>query len=156
MRPSPYFGCTCQPMFNCVCFSRAYHIISFDLTNVISLFTWLWKSIFLEISRNCRWVHQPPPHPLLDLMMNSCFGTRFHGLIPENHTMSPRQFVLHLFFSGILSLSYPDTNQIWISVRYDGWNIFPRVITLVYLWPDKVMSCLTHLAGGPIVISFPF
>ena len=53
--------------------------------------------------------------------------------------MSFRQFVLNLFFSGILSLSYPDTNQIWISVRYDGWNIFPRVITLAYLWPGKVM-----------------
>ena len=68
--------------------------------------------------------------------------------------MSSRQFVLHLFFSGILSLRYPDTNQIWISVRYDGGNIFPRVITLVFLWPDKVMSCLAHLTGGPIVIIF--
>ena len=106
----------------------------------------------LEISMNCRWVHQPPPHPLLGLMMNSCFGTRFHSSFPENLTMSSRQFVLHLFFSGILSLRYPDTNQIWISVRYDGWNIFPRVITLVFIWPGKVMSCLAHLAGGPIVI----
>ena len=70
--------------------------------------------------------------------------------------MSFRQFVLHLFFSGILSLSYPDINQIWISVRYDGWNIFPRVITLVFIWPGKVMSCLAHLAGGPIVIVLPF
>ena len=87
----------------------------------------------------CRWVHQPPPHPLLGLMMNSCFGTRFHSSFPENLTLSSRQFVLHLFFSGILSLRYPDTNQIWISVRYDGWNIFPRVITLAYLWPGKVM-----------------
>ena len=77
--------------------------------------------------------------PLLDLMMNSCFRTRFHSSFPENLTMSSRQFVLHLFFTDILSLSYPDTNQIWISVRYDGWNIFPRVITLVYLWPGKVM-----------------
>ena len=33
------FGCTFQPMFNCVCFLWAYIIISFDLTNVISLFT---------------------------------------------------------------------------------------------------------------------
>ena len=56
------------------------------------------------------------------------------------------------FFSCILSLSYPDTNQIWILVRYDGWNIFPRVITLVVIWPGKVVSCLVHLAGGPIVI----
>ena len=85
-------------------------------------------------------------------MTNSCFGTRFHSSFPENLTMSSRQFVLHLFFSGILSLRYPDTNQIWISVRYDGWNIFPRVITVVFMWPCKVMSCLAHLAGGPIVI----
>ena len=87
-------------------------------------------------------------------MMNSCFGTRFHSSFPENLTMTSRQFVLHLFFSDILSLRYPDTNQIWISVRYDGGNIFPRVIMLVFLWPDKVMSCLAHLTGGPIVIIF--
>ena len=66
--------------------------------------------------------------------------------------MASRQIVLHLFFSGILSLRYPDTNQIWNSVRYDGCNIFPRVITLVLIWPGKVMSCLAHLAGEPIVI----
>ena len=29
---------------------------------------------------------------------------------------------------------------------------FPRVTTLVFIWPGKVMSCLAHLAGGPIVI----
>ena len=71
---------------------------------------------------------------------------------PENLAMSFRRYVSHLFFSDILSLRYPDTNRIWISVRYDGWNIFPRVITLVFIWPGKVMSCLAHLAGGPIVI----
>ena len=68
--------------------------------------------------------------------------------------MSSRQIMLHLFFWGILSLRYPGTNHIWISVRYDGGNIFPRVITLVFLWPDKVMSCLAPPppAGGPILI----
>ena len=86
------------------------------------------------------------------LMMNSCFGTRLHSLNPKNLTMSSRQFVLHLFFSHILSLRYPDTNQIWISVRYVGWSIFPRVITLFFIRPGKVMSCLAHLAEGPIVI----
>ena len=80
------------------------------------------------------------------------FRTRFHSSFPENLTMSSRQLVLHLFFSGIPSLRYPGTNQIWISVRYDGWDIFPRVITLVFIWPGKVMSCLAQLAGGPIVI----
>ena len=39
VQPNPYFGRTLQPMFNCVCFPRAYFLISFDLTNVISLFT---------------------------------------------------------------------------------------------------------------------
>ena len=82
---------------------------------------------------------------------NSCFRTCFHSSFPENLTMTSRQFVLHLFFSDILSLRYPDTNQIWISVRYDGWGIFPGVIN-IFTWPCKVMSCLAHLAGGPIVI----
>ena len=86
------------------------------------------------------------------LMMNSFSGTRFHSSFPENLTMSSRQFVLHLFFWDIPTLRYPDTNHIRISVRYDGWNIFSRVITLVFMWPGKVMSCLAHLAGGPIVI----
>ena len=71
---------------------------------------------------------------------------------PENLAMPFQRFVLRLFFSDILSLRYHDTNQIWILVRYDGWNIFTRVITLVLIWPGKVMSCLAHLAGGPIII----
>ena len=104
---------------------------------------------------NCRWAHQPPPHPPLDLRMNSCFGTRFHSSSPENLEISFRLFVLHLFFSDILSLRYHDTNRIWISVRYDGWNIFPRVITLVFMWPGKVMSCLAHRTRGlSVIVSF--
>ena len=102
----------------------------------------------------CRWVHQPPPHSLLDLMMNSCFGTRFHSSFAKNLTLSSRQFLLLLFFSGILSLRYPDTSHIWISVRYDGWDNFPGVMMLVLWWPSIMMSCLAHLAGGPIVIVF--
>ena len=90
--------------------------------------------------------------PLLDLMMNSCFGTRFHSSFPENLTMSTRQLCCTFSSQASKCLRYPDTNQIWISARYDGWNIFPRVITLVFIWPGKVMSCLAHLAGGPIVI----
>ena len=86
----------------------------------------------LKISMNCRWVHQPPPHPLLALMMNSWFRTCFHSSFPDHLTMSSCQFELHLFFSGILSLRNPDTHQIWISIKYDGWNIFPRDITLVF------------------------
>ena len=102
-----------------------------------------------------RWFHQLPPHPLLDLMMSSCFGTCSHSSFPENLTWSSRQFVLHLFFSGIPSLRYPNTNQIWIPVRYDGWSTFLGVITLVLIWLGKVMSCLAHLAGGPsVIVSF--
>ena len=89
--------------------------------------------------------------PLLDLIMNPCSELASIVHLPRIFDVVSTICVAP-FFSGILSLSYPDTNQIWISVRYDGWNIFPRVITLVYLWPGKVMSCLTHLAGGPIVI----
>ena len=108
----------------------------------------------LLISMNCRWFHQPPPHPLVGLLMNSCFGTRFHSSFLENFTMSSRQFVLHLFLSGILSLRHHDTNWIWISVRYDGWDNFPRVMMLVLWWPGNMMSCLAPppLGGGPIVV----
>ena len=66
--------------------------------------------------------------------------------------MSFRRFVLHLFFSDILSLRYHDTNRIWISVRYDGWDNFPGVMMLVLWWPGNMMSCLAPLAGGPIII----
>ena len=89
--------------------------------------------------------------PLLDLMMNPCSELASIVHLPRIFDVVPTICVAP-FFSGILSLSYPDTNQIWISVRYDGWNIFPRVITLVFIWPGKVMSCLEHLPGGPIVI----
>ena len=65
-----------------------------------------------------------------------------------------QRFVLRLFFSDILSLRYPDTNRIWISVRYDGWDNFPRVMTLILWWPGNMMSCLAPppSAGGPIII----
>ena len=76
--------------------------------------------------------------PLLDLMMNPCSELASIVHLPRIFDVVSTICVAP-FFSGILSLSYPDTNQIWISVRYDGWNIFPRVITLAYLWPGKVM-----------------
>ena len=85
--------------------------------------------------------------------MNSWVETCFHSTFPNNLTMSSRQFVLHLFFSGILSLRYYDTNWIWISVRYDGWDNFPRVMMLILWWPGNMMSCLAPpLGGGPIVV----
>ena len=76
--------------------------------------------------------------PLLDVMMNPCPELASIVHLPRIFDVVSTICVAP-FFSGILSLSYPDTNQIWISVRYDGWNIFPRVITLAYLWPGKVM-----------------
>ena len=104
----------------------------------------------------CRWVHQPPPHPLLDLMMNSCFGTRFYSSFPENLTMSSRQFVSHLFL-----LRHPESEVSWpqsdLNLGQIWWLAhFPRVIMLVLIWLGKVMSCLAHLAGGSIVIVFLF
>ena len=67
--------------------------------------------------------------------------------------MSFRRFVLHLFLSDPLSLRYHDTNWIWISVRYDGWDNFPRVMMLILWWPANMMSCLAPPpAGGPILI----
>ena len=76
--------------------------------------------------------------PLLDVMMNPYSELASIVHLPRIFDVVSTICVAP-FFSGILSLSYPDTNQIWISVRYDGWNIFPRVITLAYLWPGKVM-----------------
>ena len=70
--------------------------------------------------------------------------------------MSLRLFVWHLFFLDILSLWYHDTNRIWISVRYDGWDNFPRVMILVLWWTGDMMSCLAPpppLGGGPIIIN---
>ena len=144
-------------MIDGVCFPWAYNIISFELTSVIFLFTLLSKSIRLEFSMNCRWAHQPPPHPLFGLKMNYCFGTRSHRSFPENLAMSFCRFVLHLFFSDILSLRYHDTNRIWISVWYDGWDHFPRVMKLILWWSGNMVSCLAPPppAGGPIII-IPF
>ena len=44
--PAHISGAPFNQCLNCVCFPRAYIIIPFDLTNVIFLFTLLWKSIF--------------------------------------------------------------------------------------------------------------
>ena len=130
MLPSPYFGCTFQPMFNCVCFPRAYIIKSFDLAMLSPCSHSCGNPSFGNLN-GLSLSESVTSSPLLDLMTNPCLRTCFHSSFPENLTMSSRQLVLRLFFSGIPSLSYPDTHQIRISVRYDGWNIFPRVITFV-------------------------
>ena len=42
--------------------------------------------------------------------------------IPQRHLVD-LCCKLPFFFLDSMSLEYPDTNQIWISGRYDGWNI---------------------------------
>ena len=66
--------------------------------------------------------------------------------------MSFRQFVLHL--SSQASWVWVILTPIKSESRSDMMvgTHFPRVITLVFIWPGKVMSCLAHLAGGLIVI----
>ena len=68
---------------------------------------------------------------------SSCFGACYRSSYPENPATSSRRFVLQTFFSDMLSLKYHITNRIWISGRYDGWNIpsihilFPACIAIV-------------------------
>ena len=84
------------------------------------------------------------------------FGTRFHSSIPENHIMSSHQ---------LCCTSSSQASWVWgilTPIRYESRldmmvrMHFPWVITLVFIWPGKVMSWLAHLAGGPIVIVLPF
>jgi hypothetical protein len=42
--------------------------------------------------------------------------------IPQHYLVDLR-CKLSFFFLDLMSLGYPDTNQIWISGRCDGWNI---------------------------------
>ena len=51
------------------------------------------------------------------------------------------------FLSDPLSLRFHGTNWIWISVRYDGWDNFPRVMMLILWWPGNMMSCLAPPPG---------
>ena len=111
----------------------------------------------LNTSKSYRWVHQSP-HPLVDLMMNSCFGTRFHSSFPENlrcHLVNLCCTVLLRHRESELSWHQSDLNlgQIWwLEHISKSCNIFPRVVTLVYLWPGKVMACPAYLAGWPVDI----
>ena len=54
---------------------------------------------------------------------SSCFGACYRSSFPENLATPSRRFVLQTFFSDMPSLKYLITNRIWISGRYDGWNI---------------------------------
>ena len=138
VRPNPYSG---APFNQCLI---AYVSSSIHHYTIWSDKCYLLVHIIVEIhllltSMNCRWFHQPPPHPLLSLMMNSCFGPHSHSSFPENLAMSFRWFVLRLFFSDILSLRHHDTNWIWISVRYNGGTTFQELCCLSF--DDPVTWC---------------
>ena len=45
---------------------------------------------------------------------------------------------LSSFFLDLMSLEYPDTNQIWISGRYDGLEPFPKNYNIGPSKTDKV------------------
>ena len=68
---------------------------------------------------------------------SSCFGACYRSSFPENLATSSLWLVLLPFFFQICCLEYSVTNQIWISGRYDGWNIpkscilFPVRTTIV-------------------------
>ena len=100
----------------------------------------------LEISMNCRWVHQPPPHPLLGLMMNSWFGICFHSSFPENLATPSCQIVLHPFL-----LRHHESEVSWHQSDLNLGQI--RWLEHIPKSYNKVMSCLAHLAGGPAVIA---
>ena len=136
--------------------STIFQLCMFSLKHT-SLYHLIWQMIF-PCSHNCG---NQSFGNLDDLLLslsatsssspwftlNSCVRTRSHSSIPENLTMSSRQIGVAPFFSGILSLRYPDTNQIWISVGYDGWYIFPGVMLFVLWWPGNMMSCLAPPPG---------
>ena len=71
---------------------------------------------------------------------HACLGQRVHRFVAEPALVLELAIVVHLpripqhylvewccklpfFFLDSMSLEYHDTNQIWISGRYDGWNI---------------------------------
>ena len=137
VQPSPYFGCSFQPMFNCVCFPRAYIIIPFDLTNVISLFTWLWKSIFWK----SQWiVAESISHLLTSPWFNDepLFGTRFHSSSPEN---------LRCRFDNLCCtflLRHPESevskHRSYLNLGHIWWlEHFSKSYNTGLLWPNKVM-----------------
>ena len=60
---------------------------------------------------------------------SSWFGACYLSSFLENLATPSRRIVLQTFSSDMLSLKYPITNRIWISGRYDGWNI-PNICIL--------------------------
>ena len=61
--------------------------------------------------------------------------------------------------SHLFLLRHPESEVSWhqssLNLGQIWWlEHFARVITLVFLWPSKEMSCLAHMSGGPVVIVF--
>ena len=62
---------------------------------------------------------------------SSCFGAWYRSSFPENLAMPSHRLVLQTFFllPRLDESEVSVTNQIWISGRYDGWNI-PNICIL--------------------------
>ena len=87
---------------------------------------------------------------------SSCFGACYRSLFPR---ISQRHLVdlccrLSFFFLDLMSLEYPDTNQIWISGSYDGWNI-PN-ICILFPACTSVVVVQDHLQKWTYHGSHPF
>ena len=101
---------------------------------------------------DCRWVHQPPPHPLLGLMMNPCFRALLLDAISrESCNVNASIGVAPFLFK------HPESEVSWhqsdLNLGQIWWlEHFSKSYNTGLLWPGKVMSCLAHLAEGPIVI----
>ena len=96
---------------------------------------------------------------------SSCFGACYRSSFPENLAMPSHRFVLQTFFLDMLSLKYPITNRIWISGRYDGWNIpnscilFPActaIVPIPHRLPFSVVAVQYHLQKRTYHGSHPF
>ena len=87
----PNFGHPFPLMFNCVYFSLSIHhyIIWSDKCYLLVHLT--METHLLGNLEELSLSQSATSSPLLDLMMNSCFGTRSHRSIPENLTLSSRQ-----------------------------------------------------------------
>ena len=84
----------------------------------------------------------------------SSFGAYYRSSFPENLATSSRRLVLQtfIFLPRLDESGISDTNQIWISGRYDGLEHFPRTIISFPRKPVKWMSWPTHPAGRPVII----
>jgi len=96
---------------------------------------------------------------------SSCFGACYLSSFLENLATPSRRIVFQTFFSDMLSLKYPITNRIWISGRYDGWNIpnsrilFPACTAIVpnsHGLPFSAVVVQDHLQKWTYHGSHPF